>query len=755
MSGMDAIIREFLAESYENLDQLDRDMVALEENPSDREIFARVFRTIHTIKGTCGFLAFSTLESVTHAGENVLAQLRDGALALDEEITGTLLELFDAVRAMLDHIDRTGGEGELEYGALIADLERWGDEKKNRDPDTGADDRAGLTDARAEPDDGGAADVVVGPPPDAATGDDDAGEPAGERETAPASAARSESSLRVDVRVLDHLMNLIGELVLARNQIMQLMPAVPNTELEAAAHHLDGLTGELQEAVMRTRMQPIRTVWSRLPRFVRDLAVSSGKKIELKMVGQETDLDKSVMEAIRGSLLHLVRNAVDHGLETPAERAEIGKPEVGQILLAAAHEGGNVVIEVTDDGRGLDHEAILYRAVERGLLTPESARDISPREIDALIFRPGFSTAREVTELSGRGVGLDVVRANVESMGGAIEVRSAPGRSTSFRLQIPLTLAIVPVLLVRSRGHRFAIPQVGVVELVRPQNNAGAPGIEDLHGVPVYRLRDRLLPLVDLATEVGLDDAGAGEDAGRGIVVLQTAERTFGLVVDAVEDSQEIVVKSAGRLLNGLPYVGAAILGDGSVALILDVVRLGFGAGVVSDVRQHASAETAAAPEPEPATAGLLCLRGPDDERMALRVDHVVRLESVPASRVERVAGRPVLQYRDDILPLVELEQVLPERRRERRTELEPDPTGSVQVVVCELGGRKVGVVVHRILDILPDPGATRRPASRDGVEACIVLRDRVTELLDLEAVVRLDDPGFFDHGAPRAGGVS
>lgn len=766
MSGMDAMIREFLAESHENLDQLDRDMVALEENPSDREVFARVFRTIHTIKGTCGFLAFSTLESVTHAGENVLARLRDGALELDEEITGTLLELFDAVRAMLDDIERTGREGDGDYADLIADLERWGDEKKNRDPAPANGDRAAVTGDRTELGDqvgpesddrstpGGAAD-----PND---GDDDAIDDADQRaglrgrESVPMAAARSETSLRVDVRALDHLMNLVGELVLARNQIMQLLPVVPGGELEAAAHRLNGLTGELQEAVMRTRMQQIRTVWSRLPRFVRDLAVAAGKKIELKMVGQETELDKSVMEAIRGSLLHLVRNAVDHGLEAPDERVDQGKPDVGHILLAAAHEGGNVVIEVTDDGRGLDHEAILYRVVERGLMTPDEARDLTPREIEALIFRPGFSTAREVTELSGRGVGLDVVRANVEAMGGAIEVRSVPGHSTSFRLQIPLTLAIVPVLLVRARGHRFAIPQVGVVELVRPQGEDGSLGIEDLHGVPVYRLRDRLLPLVDLATELGIGAQGTADDGGRSIVVLQTAERTFGLVVDAVEDSQEIVVKSAGRLLGGLPYVGAAILGDGSVALILDVVRLGFGAGVVSDVRQHANAETASTSASVGSTvAALLCLRGPDDERMALPVGHVVRLESVPASRIERVAGRPVLQYRDDILPLVDLEQVLPERRRARRTELEPDPTGSVQVVVCEIGGRRVGVVVHRIVDILPEPDTARRPASRDGVKACIVLRDRVTELLDLEQVVRLDDPGFFGDGGPPAGGVT
>jgi two-component system chemotaxis sensor kinase CheA len=746
MDGMDAIVREFLGESFENLDQLDRDVVALEESPSDREIFGRIFRTVHTIKGTCGFLSFHRLEAVTHAGESVLAKLRDGSLELDPEITSTLLRLFDAVRTMLGEIDRSGTEGDEEYGDVIRDLERWAGEKKKRlTTDT-------VSASEVEVDATSEHGIEV-PDQGEAEPDTDDRRPV----QVPTTAAMGETSLRVDVRVLDHLMNLVGELVLARNQILQLAPAASDPGLGAAAQRLDGLTGALQDAVMRTRMQPIRSVWSKLPRFVRDLAVTSGKKVELRMSGQDTDLDKSVIEAIRGSLLHLVRNAVDHGIEAPEVRVAAGKPESGMLSLAAAHEGGNVVIEVDDDGGGLDLEAILRRAVEVGVVRPDEALGLSDREIEMLIFRPGFSTALTVTEVSGRGVGMDVVRSSIESIGGSIEIRSEPGRSTSFRLKIPLTLAIVPVLLVRCRGARFAVPQVGVVELVKLDRDQDSLGVERLHGVPVFRLRDQLLPLVDLAQELGTGDDGTIPAAGT-IVVLQTSERLFGLVVDAVDDSQEIVVKGLGRLLTGLPYVGATILGDGGVALILDVVRLGLAAGVVSDAHQHAGAGDEPTANANATVEGLrpetlLCLRGPDDERYALPFEHVIRLEAILVSRVEMVAGRPVLQYRDEILDLVELEQVLPERRRERRTPLEPDPTGALQVVVCELQGRRLGLVVHRILDIVHEVLPERQAASRDGVSACIVLRERVTELLDLEALAVIADPGFLARGAKPKGG--
>ena len=800
MSGMDAIVREFLAESAENLDQLDQDLVSLEKHPDDREMFARIFRTIHTIKGTCGFLAFGRLEEVTHAGESLLSHLRDGTLELRPEITSSLLAMIDAVRSLLAAIETTGGEGEVDYSRLIGELRRFDQEaaeKKKRAAErvvepsalkptrialdaageeatptaSAASGAAGPRRRRPRSGTGVATDGLtgsVGPgaaapaeAPDAGGAGEGAstGEPGDDPERtssdAPSQPALGESSLRVDVGVLDHLMNLVGELVLARNQILQYTTGLDQAELVAASQRLNGITGELQEAVMRTRMQPILSIWNKLPRFVRDLAHGFAKEVEIEMEGQDTDLDKSVIEAIKGSLLHLVRNAVDHGIETPAERQALGKPRQGTLRLRAHHEGGNVVIEVSDDGRGIDRQAVLERGLRAGLVRPENAARLSAREIEALIFRPGFSTARKVTNVSGRGVGLDIVLNNVESIGGSVEIQSEPGSSTTFRLKIPLTLAIIPVLRVSAAGHRFAIPQAGVVELVRLGRDGSSRGVERLHGVPVYRLRGHLLPLLFLERELGLGDGAARDDRSVSIVVLQGDDRQFGLVVDVIEDSQEIVVKPLSRLLAGLPYAGATILGDGNVSLILDVVRLGLAAGVVSEGRAHAPAVE---PPGEGEEAGdrvtLLFLQGANDERLALGFEHVTRLEFIPRSKIEQVGGLPVVQYRGEILSLVVLDETLPERRHRARNPQDSPTTDAVQVVVCSVDGRSVGVVVHRILDIVEQVVSVRRSASRPGIEACIVIQDRVTELVDLRVLIRLADPEFFERARalPQAG---
>ncbi len=763
MGGMDAIIAEFLAESTENLDQLDQDLVALEKDPSDREIFARIFRTIHTIKGTCGFLAFGNLESVAHVGESVLARLRDGTLELTPEITSDLLAMIDAVRAILANIDRAGTEGDEAYSELIERLAAHDREapsggtegvpgpkpeksaKKEpaggagRAPKKGRAARAPKTEetgADQTPDDTRAATAPV---PERADAED-------ESIILASTPTAAESNIRIDVRVLDDLMNLVGELVLARNQLVQDLSGSSDARLLGSAQRLDGVTSELQEAVMRTRMQPVSSIWQKLPRVVRDLAVASGKQVELVMEGEDTDLDKSVIEAIKGSLLHLVRNAVDHGIEDPAVRKTRGKPAAGTLRLRAQHEGDSVVIEVRDDGRGLDHERICARAVKAGLLSEAEAAEIGFKEIEGFIFQPGFSTAHEVTNVSGRGVGLDVVRANVESIGGSIELQSEPGESTTFRVKIPLTLAIVSVLLVSAGEHRIAVPQASVVELVRLEGGGTDLGIEDLSGVPVCRLRGRLLPLVFLNRELGLaGDWQRGSDAT--VVVLQGDDRQFGLVVDSIEDSQEIVVKPLGRLLSGLPYAGATILGNGQIALILDIFRLGLAAGVVSENRARTiSAEVSSAVQERISASRLLCLRGPDDERMAVDFDTVSRLEHFAAGDIELVGGRRVVQYGGEILPLFDVGSALPERRSEPRNPRPGRRDGAIPVVVCTARGRLLGLVVHQIADIVEESAKARRPASREGVAACTVVDGRVTEVLDLEAVVRIVDPEFFRH---------
>ncbi|MCP4901302.1 MAG: chemotaxis protein CheA [bacterium] len=792
---MEQVIQEFLAESFENLDQLDQDLVNLEQNPKDREIFERIFRTIHTIKGTCGFLAFQKLEEVTHAGENVLSLLRDGKLGLRPDITTQLLTLMDAVRTMLASIESGGNEGDEDYSQLIASLavimeegkaaqaeadsekkktkrtaeigtsgakktpargKRSSAAKKKKDTTTGdSSDAAEVAEDASTQENSEEPDVAPQSTADESSEEEKAptppvaAEPATEGQEVSATPTVADSTIRVDVTILDQLMNLVGELVLARNQIMQHTMEMSDSALVNSAQRLNGVTSDLQEAVMKTRMQPISIIWSKLPRFVRDLAIRFGKEVSVRMEGQDTELDKAVIEAMKGSLLHLVRNAVDHGIESPRDRENAGKPRKGALNLRAGHEGGYVVIEVSDDGRGLDRERILARALSRELISPERATRLTDREIENLVFLAGFSTARKVTNVSGRGVGLDVVKTNVEGIGGSIDLQCEAGQKTSIRMKIPLTLAIIPVLIVKEEGQRFAIPQVSVVELVRLDRARAQHGIERIHGVPVYRLRGQLLPLVYLSDELGVGDGLASErdDGHANIAVLHGDDRHFGLVVDAVEDSVEIVVKPLGSLLYGLPFGGATILGDGKVALILDVFRLGLAAGVVAEGREQVVAESEAEKKKAAIqTSKLLYLQGPDDERMAIRFALVSRLEFLSRARVEHVGGQRMIQYRGEILELMNLAQALPERRQRPRSQPEGPGEDAMQVVVCNVEGKRVGIVVNRILDIVDDTLEMQRPASRSGVESCVVIQDRVTEIVDVAAVVRMVDPGFFDR---------
>ncbi|HEY0192132.1 MAG TPA: chemotaxis protein CheA, partial [Kofleriaceae bacterium] len=458
---MTDLVREFLAESRENLDQIDVDLVALEKAPEDGSIVARVFRTLHTIKGTCGFLGFSQLESVSHAGENVLSALRDEEIAPTPVMTTVLLAMVDVIRALLARIEQTGDEGHGDYAALIEQLHDLQHGKAPAPPPSATPDRAAMPAVPPPP-----AAMVVAPPTAQATIP-----PIQPIQTIPTiiaaapahhdghdAPAPAETSIRVDVALLDKLMNLVGELVLARNQIIQCNGAQGDATFVGATQQLNLITSELQESVMKTRMQPIGTIWNKYPRVVRELARSCEKKVELEMEGETTELDKTLIEAIKDPLTHLVRNAVDHGIESLERRAAAGKPAVGKLLLRAYHEGGQVNIEVVDDGGGLDAERIRDKAVERGIITTDQAGRMSERELFRLVFLPGFSTAAKVTNVSGRGVGMDVVRTNIEKIGGQIDLHGVRGRGTTIKIKIPLTLAIIPALVVASGDNRYAIP---------------------------------------------------------------------------------------------------------------------------------------------------------------------------------------------------------------------------------------------------------------------------------------------------------
>jgi two-component system chemotaxis sensor kinase CheA len=768
MSDSD-IVQDFLVESYENLDRLDRELVGLEKNPHDRDALSSVFRTIHTIKGTCGFLGFNKLEEVAHVGENLLSRLRDGQLTLNPELTTALLGMVDAVRQILGQIEAAGQEGERDDSILIATLTRLQQsptvsagvpvpentaEVVEAAPSIGdiLKQRVGVT----------AADIQL------ATEKQDAGDPRrlGEilveqgsvqpadvvdalrvQQSSRVHAAASDRTIRVDVGLLDKLMNLVGELVLARNQVLQFANRMKDSSLLAASQRLNLITTELQAGVMKTRMQPIGNVWGQFPRTVRDVALTCGKEVKIEMVGKETELDKTIIEAIKDPLTHLVRNSVDHGVELPEHRVKAGKDRAGRLILRAFHEGGQVNIEISDDGAGLNGERIRQKAVERGVVTAEQAARMTEREIFNLIFLPGFSTAEKVTNVSGRGVGMDVVKTNVEKIGGTVDVQSTLGQGTTVRVKIPLTLAIIPALVVTCGGDRYAIPQVSLLELVRLEADEVGKGIELVHGAPVYRLRGRLLPLVYLSRELKLaaDTALAMEKNGAvNIVVLQADERQFGLVVDQINDTEEIVVKPLRKQLKTVKtFAGSSIMGDGKVALILDVLGLAQRASVVTETRDRSL--TGKAMELA-GTVGhkqtFLLFAGPGNSRMAIPLGTLARLEEFPVAQVEMSGSQWVTQYRGQILPLIRLSVVLEERRNKLHA-LQAPPTadsGPIQVLVLHHDGRSFGLVVERILDIVEDRADVRSTATRAEMLYSVVIGGRVTELLDIPAILRSAD---------------
>ncbi|WP_246056806.1 chemotaxis protein CheA [Cellulomonas cellasea] len=803
---MDDIVREFLVESHENLDQLDQDLVALEESPGSRELLGSVFRTIHTIKGTAGFLAYGRLERVTHAGENLLVELRDGKRSMDQATTDVLLRLVDVVREILTAIAADSTEGAVDIDGVldaVGRLQAGRDGSDAQEPaaapsdtatavETVADAAAGTeppateapadapaaapaagkpavraadpsrviaprsarvaASAGAEPP--AAADALAQPAPApeqpapaaaapapvaVAPAPAAAAQPAAASALAPTSAS-SETSIRVDVELLDALMRQVGELVLSRNQISRLAGDRSDVDLVRSAQRLNLIAGELQEGVMKTRMQPIDHVWSKMPRVVRDLAAACDREVQLEMVGRDTELDRGLLEAVKDPLTHLVRNAVDHGIESPPERVAAGKAPRGLLTLRAYHAGGQVVVEVADDGRGIDTEKVAAKAVQRGLRTPEQVMLMTPPELMQLLFLPGFSTAEAVTNVSGRGVGMDVVRTKIEAIGGTVDVDSTLGEGTVWRLRIPLTLAIMPALTVVCGGDLFAVPQVSLLELVALDGQRAGAGIERIQNAAVYRLRGELLPLVSLADVLGIPVEPGSSTV---IAVVQADHQRFGLLVDRVLNTEEIVVKALSARLKAIGiYAGATVLGDGAVALILDVQAIARRA-LVAEGEQHARERRGATQEVAERVVEQLLVAGiGGGRRVAMPLASVARLEHVRIDQVELVGGREVIQYRGTILPLARLDRVLGVFDSARKDEL--------LLVVYTRAGRSVGLVVDEIVDIIDDDVSRHSDIEDAGLTGSTVLHERVTELLDVRAAVMAADPAFYDVVVPQ-----
>ena len=726
--------REFVIECYENLDHMDRDLMALEQDPGAENLVRDVFRTIHTIKGGAGFLGLGELEKLSHAAEDLLGKLRSGERKLTPEIGTALLTTVDKCREGLRMVEATGSTSGFDPQPVI-ELLRSADSSVSESTDTSAAESYTLEASCPVETETLKPSASNLPAPTTKNTSLET------NQSDKSNSSASDSTIRVDVALLDKLMTRVGELVLARNQILQFTNSLEDSNFISTAQRLNLITTELQESVMKTRMQPIGNVWAKFPRVVRDLSSQLNKQVRIEMEGKETELDKTIIESIKDPLTHLVRNSVDHGVEAPEARRAAGKPVEGCLTLRAYHEGGQVIIEICDDGAGLNLERIRTKAVERGLISADQAIRMSDREASQMILLPGFSTAEKVTSVSGRGVGMDVVKTNIERIGGTLDLQSQPGQGTTVKIKIPLTLAIIPALVVTCGGDRYAIPQVSLLELLRLEGEQARKRIEQIQGAPVYRLRGELLPIVYLRDELGLESAEkAGTDNVLNIVVLRAEDRQFGLVVDAINDTEEIVVKPLSKQLKGIgAYAGTTIMGDGKVALILDVLGTAQKAHVVAEHRDRAISDREDLASQHDSNRQTMLLLAVGDRQLAMPISLVARLEEIPRLSIEQSDHHEVVQYRGQIMPLVRLGKLLEIPTQE-------DLNQPLQVVVYSDRGRSVGFVVDRVADITDAEVAVTHECESEELLASTVIQQRVTDLLNLPSIIQSIDPKFFDE---------
>jgi two-component system, chemotaxis family, sensor kinase CheA len=711
---MDDLLCEFLTETNESLDQVDAELVRFEREPNNRDILGHIFRLVHTIKGTCGFLALPRLEALTHAAETLMGKFRDGMPVTADAVT-LILSTIDRIKLILDELETSQREPDGSDNDLIGRLGHLSQEPAAAPAPAPAPAPALAPEEMEESEAVQPAEAAEKTPPQPAEASDKIPPQQGEDERGERVANHS---IRVSVDTLDHLMTTVSELVLTRNQLLEIVRRHEDSDFKVPLQRLSNVTAELQEGVMKTRMQPIGNAWQKLPRIVRDLCAELGKDIELKMIGAETELDRQVLELVKDPLTHLVRNCADHGIERAADRLAAGKPAKGSIRLAACHQGGHIIIEIADDGRGLDVARIRAKALEQGLASEAEIAVKSDPEICNFIFAAGFSTAARVTSVSGRGVGMDVVRSNIEQIGGTVDLQSVAGVGAKFTIKIPLTLAIVSALIVESGGERFAIPQLAVLELVRA--NHGEHRIERIKDTPVLRLRNKLLPLIHLKGVLGL---AAGEGDGGFVVVTQVGSQVFGIVVDGVFHTEEIVIKPMSSKLRDIPaFSGTTILGDGSVIMIIDpngiAQTLGRAAQLGRDERPELEdREENSAND----LVSLLVFRAGSHQPKAVPLSLVTRLEEIDCRKIEVSDGRYLVQYRDQLMPLLRID-----------TQSDLKQAGAQPILVFSDRGRSMGLVVDEIVDIVEDRLNIEVSSERPGVLGYAVVKGNATEILDV-----------------------
>ncbi|MEC4678276.1 MAG: chemotaxis protein CheA [Nitrospirota bacterium] len=787
----ESILDEFLVECSEGLEQLDQQFVALEQDPTDEPLLGSIFRAVHTIKGTCGFLGLPKLENVAHGTENILSAMRDHDMDVSSDGITVLLEAVDVIKEILEHIESERREPDKNYDSVRKNLDDFLaastdteavapiteaeaalmremagddevviddlDETKSGEETTISEATEEASGAEAVLQEAESVNEISEVPPEATTPSppQKSPEPVSKAPAATKTKKKlslAESSIRVDVGLLDKLINMVGELVLARNQLLQQVrqqtETSPSNASSGTVQQINLITTELQDTVMKTRMQPIKNVWDKFPRVVRDLARANGKDVDLVMEGAETELDKTLLEAIKDPMTHIIRNAADHGIELPELRRERGKSEKGTLLLKAYHEGGHINILISDDGAGINVDRVKNKAVEKGVVTQEIADKMSERESLNLIFHPGLSTAEKVTNVSGRGVGMDVVKTNIEKIGGTVSMSSRIGEGTQMRIEIPLTLAIIPALMVTSGNEPFAIPQASLLELVRVDEESRNQ-IEVIRGANFYRLRGVLLPLLYLNEVLVLQPPKVSEDdihsKGTNIVVLRAGDHSFGLVVDTVNDSEEIVVKPLSRQLKDLSYLaGATILGDGRVALILDVMGVAQEGGLKGDEQNDTGrmVEADALSNDEEGSVTMILFSMNEEDRYAIPLSEVARLEEFDVEKIEQSAGQDVMQYRDELLPLVRLGDAL-------GVMTSGEENDRVPVIVFSRQEKSIGVIVGRIIDIVEaEMHLHAAPSEKIGVKGSLVIDGKTTDLLDIEQLIDCVVPGWLEEMA-------
>ena len=717
---MDDLIAEFVAEAGESLEVIDTQLVQFEADPSDKTTLNNIFRLLHTLKGTCGFLGLERLGHLAHAGETLLDGFRSERLEITPLAVTRILESIDAIKVIIAGLAATGAEPAGDDTVLIAALEAL---SRGETPaeETAIPVQADIPSPAPAPLEPQTAIAVQAPPPEAPSTD--------------ARGVEKVQSVRVDVDVLEAMMTLVSELVLTRNQLLQLHRQGPEDVFTLPLQRLSTITGELQDRVMSTRMQPIGNAWKQLPRILRDLSKDLGKKIRLTLEGEATELDRQLLEIIRDPLTHMVRNSADHGVETPEARLAAGKPAAGHIRLSAYHESGAVMVRLSDDGRGLDVARIKAKAVERAIITPAEAEAMTDQQAFRLIFAPGFSTADQVTSVSGRGVGMDVVKSNIEQIGGQVDIASTPGAGSVFTIKIPLTLAILPALVVGAAGQRFALPQANVTELVRAGGEFEHP-IEHIHDVKMIRLRDALLPLVDLSAVLGLSQA----QASTFVVIMQFGDRRFGVAVDEILDTEEIVVKPVAGSLRDIPHFsGSTILGDGSVILILEPNALAKVAGECSALEElQAADETGAA-----GGQTLLLVRAGDGARKAVFMTEVSRLDNLDLSDVQTADGWSVTPYRGRMMAIFPLAGA-----RLQDGALQP-------TLVLSGGDFTLGLAVDEIIDMVEARVEIELASEFKGVRGSALIGGEPVEIIDVAYYLELGrarmGTAALDRGRPGA----